>query len=145
MRSILVLAFLGACGEQPEEDTSLSEDSAVETVSFSRDIQPIFDDNCVSCHQTNGYIAPSFEAPLGETLLGTAQHCEDGEIPFVVPGDPDASFLVFKIGGGGDLSPTGQECRSMMPSRADKKSLADLDPDAVANIRQWIIEGAHTE
>lgn len=147
------LMLLVACGD-PEEfaDTTDTHEPAdttddtndARTVDFAADVQPLFDDHCTSCHQTHGYITPTLEEPA-EILDGATRYCEDGELPFVVPGDPDASFLVYKIGGGGQHDPDGRSCRQLMPSREDGKSLMDLDPDAVATIRTWIAEGARAD
>jgi hypothetical protein len=50
---------------------------------------------------------------------------------FVVPGDPDASYLLHKIGDG------PAPCGALMPA-----TLPSLDPDEVADIRAWIENGA---
>src|SRR5256884_3294775 len=60
-------------------------------VDFSRDIRPIFNQNCVACHggvrQKNGVSFIFREAALGIGKSGR---------PTIVPGDPDASELMAR-------------------------------------------------
>jgi hypothetical protein len=93
-------------------------------VDFSRDIRPIFNQNCVACHggvrQKNGISFIFREAALG---IGKSGH------PTIVPGDPDASELIARV------SSTDPDAR--MPYHAPP-----LPPEQIALLRRWIKEGA---
>src|SRR5215813_13215814 len=61
-------------------------------VDFSRDIRPIFNQNCVACHggvrQKNGVSFIFREDALGKGKSGRRT---------IVPGDPDASELISRV------------------------------------------------
>ena len=89
------------------------------TASFSRDIQPILSENCVSCHGGSGDLwLDSYERALAESSGG----------PVIVPGQPQESELYLRITG---------ESKPQMPLNAS--ALSDDDIEA---IRAWISEGA---
>jgi mono/diheme cytochrome c family protein len=89
------------------------------TVSYRRDIQPIFDRNCVSCH---GGQAGLYLDSYDRLMAGSARG------PVVVPGDPQASELVRRI--------TGQSQPAMPLGRAP------LSAAEIEAIVTWIAEGA---
>ena len=106
-----------------------------------------WDRHCLGCHQLYTPHLTDDESTAG--LAGTTyQKCREGveRAAFVVPGDPDASFLVFKLTGedpGGCW--TNQACRHLMPdgwSEERETPLITIDPAAVAVVRRWIEEGA---
>ncbi len=92
---------------------------------FSRDIRPIFNQNCVACHggvrQKNGVSFIFREAALGIGKSGR---------PTIVPGDPDASELMARA------ASTDPDTR--MPYHAPP-----LPPEQIALLRRWIKEGAN--
>ena len=94
-------------------------------VDFSRDIRPIFNQNCVACHggvrQKNGVSFIFREAALGIGKSGR---------PTIVPGDPDASELMARA------ASTDPDTR--MPYHAPP-----LPPEQIALLRRWIKEGAN--
>ncbi len=96
-------------------------------VEFSRDIRPILNQNCVSCHggvrQKNGVSFIFREEALG---TGKSGHRT------IVPGNPDASEFMAR------LTTTDPEAR--MPYHAPP-----LPPQQIALLRQWIKEGAKWE
>jgi hypothetical protein len=96
-------------------------------VRFSRDIRPIFNQNCVPCHggvrQKNGVSFIFREDALGVGKSGRRT---------IVPGKPDSSELIARI------TSTDPEIR--MPYHAPP-----LPPQQVALLRQWIKEGAKWE
>src|SRR6266849_4704477 len=96
-------------------------------VSFSRDIRPILNQNCVLCHggvrQKNGVSFIFREEALGVGKSGR---------PTIVPGKPDASELIAR------LTSTDPEAR--MPYHAPP-----LSPQQILLLRQWIKEGAKWE
>jgi mono/diheme cytochrome c family protein len=88
------------------------------TVSYRRDIQPIFNRNCVSCH---GGQAGLYLDSYDHVMAGSAR----GRV--IVPGDPQASELVRRIRG---LS------QPRMPMGG-----APLPPSDIDAIVTWIAEG----
>src|SRR5205807_3512175 len=96
-------------------------------VSFSRDIRPILNQNCVFCHggvrQKNGVSFIFREEALGVGKSGR---------PTIVPGKPDASELMARV--------TSTDPEARMPYHA-----SPLPPQQIALLRQWIKEGANWE
>ncbi len=98
--------------------------SAAEEVDYVRDIKPILQKRCVTCH-----------GPLrqkGQLRLDTAAMAlQDGESgPAIVPGNSDESYLFERI--------TEQPDSRMPPSDEG----AALKPDQIASIKAWIDQGA---
>lgn len=93
-------------------------------VDFSRDIRPIFNQNCVACHggvrQKNGVSFIFREEALGKGKSGRRT---------IVPGDPDSSELIARV--------TSKDPDARMPYHA-----APLPPEQIALLRRWISEGA---
>ncbi len=90
-------------------------------VSFSAQIQPILAERCGMCHKPDGG-----QAQL--SLVDWAGIAKGGESgPAIVPGRPDESLLMRKIGG----------AQPAMPAVG-----APLDAARVELIRRWIAEGA---
>jgi uncharacterized protein DUF1553/uncharacterized protein DUF1549/cytochrome c len=93
-------------------------------VDFSRDIRPIFNQNCVACHggvrQKNGVSFIFREEALGKGKSGRRT---------IVPGDPDASELISRV--------TSKDPDVRMPYHA-----APLPPQEIALLRRWVAEGA---
>jgi hypothetical protein len=98
-----------------------------EQVSFSRDIRPILNQNCVVCHggvrQKNGVSFIFREEALG---VGKSGHRT------IVPGKPDGSELIARV--------TSKDPDARMPYHA-----SPLSPQQIALLRQWIKEGAQWE
>jgi mono/diheme cytochrome c family protein len=94
-----------------------------ETVSFAREIAPIFIQNCLGCHGTQN--------PRGNLSLNTMSSIikggDRGEP--VLPGKPADSLLVKKLRGKAD--------GARMP-----QGRAPLDEATIAKIEKWISEGA---
>src|SRR5437870_8088597 len=93
-------------------------------VSFSRDIRPILNQNCVFCHggvrQKNGVSFIFREEALGVGKSGR---------PTIVPGRPDASELISRL--------TSHDPDVRMPYHAPS-----LPPEQISLLRRWIAEGA---
>jgi WD40 repeat protein len=100
---------------------------AAATISYFRDIRPIFQANCQGCHQPakaqGGYVMTSLEG---------MKRGGDSEQPGVVPGKPDESHLLAQI------TPTAG--KAAMPKEKDP-----LAADDIKKIRQWIAEGAQDD
>ena len=94
------------------------------TVEFSRDIQPILNQNCVACHggvrQKNGVSFIFREEALGTGKSGRRT---------IVPGDPDASELMARV--------TSKDPETRMPYHGPP-----LQPQQIALLREWIKQGA---
>jgi hypothetical protein len=100
---------------------------SADEVSFSRDIRPILNQNCVHCHggvrQKNGVSFIFREEALGVGKSGRRT---------IVPGKPDASELIARI--------TSTDPETRMPYHAPP-----LSPPQIALLRRWIKEGAKWE
>ena len=96
-------------------------------VSFSHDIRPILNQNCVLCHggvrQKNGVSFIFREDALGVGKSGRRT---------IVPGKPDESELIARV--------TSKDPDARMPYHAPP-----LSPQQIGLLRQWIKEGAEWE
>ena len=93
-------------------------------VSFSKDVQPIFNANCTSCHGSSGGVnLSSYDA------LMSSNGSEYGT-DIVIPGDANASGLVDKI----EANP---RFGARIPTRGPF-----LSGNEIETIRAWINEGA---
>ncbi len=89
-------------------------------VSFSSDVMPIFQAECIACHGNFG----GWDASSYTSVLGTGDHA-----PMIIPGDPENSFLAQKMIG-------TQSIGEIMPP-------AGLLPeDEIQVILDWIEAGA---
>ena len=100
--------------------------SAVEPVSFNRDIRPIMSDTCFHCH---GNDAKTREAGMRLDLRDAALAETEGGVVPIVPGDPDASGVIRRIFDADDPMPPESAHK---PLTAAQKEL----------FRRWIAEGA---
>jgi hypothetical protein len=100
-------------------------------IEFNRDVRPILSEHCFACH---GPDARKREAGLRLDAEGSAT----GELPSgnraVVPGDPDASELVFRV-------EADDETLTMPPPKFGKP----LTPEQAATLRRWVEQGAAWE
>jgi mono/diheme cytochrome c family protein len=94
------------------------------TVPFHREILPIFETHCFSCHQGH-----KVKGGLSLDNLSAALRGGDGDGPAIVPGRPDLSPLLKRV-----LSEDDEE---RMPAKGDPLSQREID-----RLRQWITEGA---
>jgi len=99
-----------------------------EPISFSRDVRPILDQNCIACHQEGGagFEASGFSMMSYEDLMRGTHFG-----PMVIAGDSAGSNMLVLMEGRADPSismPHG----AMKPVRK-----ADID-----TIRAWIDQGA---
>ena len=96
-------------------------------VSFSRDVRPILNQNCVPCHggvrQKNGVSFIFREEALGVGKSGRRT---------IVPGKPDASELIARV--------TSRDPDTRMPYHGPP-----LAPQQIALLRRWIKQGAKWE
>lgn len=137
---LVALLGLTACGE--EEDGG---------VSYADDIRPMFEDRCVFCHQPGSPYGPEtgqgldIANPYAEEGLVNAQNFWAGgpihpDLPArtVTIGDPEASFLIFKISDPelGYL-PSDGGAGGHMPLQLPAMTLEE-----VALAEQWVADGA---
>lgn len=81
---------------------------APETVSYSADVQPYFDNKCIQCH--NGSGAPlNLDASVSYENLTTG-----GNPPYVDIANPSASSLYTKIASGGSMEPYSSATETAM-------------------------------
>jgi mono/diheme cytochrome c family protein len=93
-----------------------SEDEPPTTLTYKNTIGPLFTESCSACHGENGIQElnlTTYETALAGGLSG----------PGIVPGDPDASLVVIKL-------------------TATEPHFAQLTPEELALVIQWITEGA---
>ena len=94
-------------------------------IDFARDIQPVFSENCITCHgpdkQKAGLNLTDKKSARAELKTGKRA---------VVPGNPDGSELINRV--------TTDDADDLMPPPDHGKP---LKPAQIALIRQWITEG----
>jgi hypothetical protein len=98
------------------------------TVSYQKDVVPILDKHCKSCHVPGqpGYVVSGFELGSYETLMKGTQFG-----PVVLPGDPLTSVLVMLIEGRVDPSLKMPHGGASTPTQ-----------DEILTIRRWVEQGA---
>lgn len=133
----LILAPLLTTGCQPEARTALPEQvappaAARATVDYATEIQPLFDAHCISCHtgHTDGRL--SLLASEAEAHLFSDR--SQAAMPIVDPGQPDNSYLLYKLRGT-HLELEGGEGLPMPPHALLPEETVDL-------VETWITEGA---
>lgn len=113
--------------------TAASAEEPASSGRFERIIQPIFNDNCVVCHQT-GATSERLNLEQGRSFANLVAKASVGSrMARVAPGSPGDSYLVFKlegrhlgVGGKGARMPIG----------------GALAPADIAAVKLWIREGA---
>ncbi|MEM9282822.1 MAG: PSD1 and planctomycete cytochrome C domain-containing protein [Verrucomicrobiota bacterium] len=98
-----------------------------QALEFEEDILPIFEAVCFDCHS-----ADSQKAGLRLDLRAHMLKGGDSGLPTLVPGDPDASFLMEVL--------DGSNPEMAMPPKGDP-----LYDDEIALIKDWIAGGAQWE
>ena len=121
------LVTLGPAGEEPPamEQLQVTMANGTETVSFARDVAPVFVENCTGCH-----VDPGNNARANFNMTNINQLLRGGDSGAVlVPGSGDESLLVKKLRGtgGGMQMPQGRP---------------ELDDKIIKMISKWIDEGA---
>lgn len=109
--------------------------------SLGRDLQPLFDTYCVSCHMLESaqgdLILESGEAHLA--LVGTPS--TQALMARVAPGDPDHSYLLHKLRGThAAVGGTG----ARMPFATEGPG-AQLAPAQIETIEAWVRAGAQDD
>lgn len=139
---LVALLGLGACGEEQDDG-----------VTYADDVRLIFEDRCVFCHQPGAPYGPEtgqgldFANPYAEEGVVNAQNFWAGpahpELPprTVTIGDPEASFLIFKIADPelGYL-PSDGSAGGRMPLQ-----LPAMTEEQVELVEQWVADGARDD
>jgi len=106
-------------------------------VSYIRDVQPIFQEKCVYCHHPNNAMKVDLTQPFDPEvgIINRPNSWTKSEKKFlVVPGDPDASSLVWKVEQR-DLDPKVDG--NYMPWQVPRVTAEEL-----LSMRAWIEAGA---
>jgi hypothetical protein len=120
-----------------EQPASAEPDKAYSGApNFSRDIQPIFDANCVVCHQAAGASGGlNLEEGAAYRSIVSLKSHESG-LPLITPGKPEDSYLIRKlegthvqVGGSGEQMP----------------ATGPLDGALIGLIRNWVKAGAKSD
>jgi mono/diheme cytochrome c family protein len=124
---VAVIGTLAAGGTIWASHYQPKPDAASQQVDFNRDIRPIFNGHCITCHggvkQAGGVSFSYREQALGKGKSGRA---------IVVPGNPRASEMIARI--------TSRDPEYRMPLHQQP-----LDQTQIALLRRWIAQGAPWE
>ncbi len=122
----LILATVVSNGARIAPQTNAGTDSPQEKIIFARDIQPIFQKNCISCHGSE-------KPQAGLRLDSEAAALKGGDSgKAIVPGNSEKSPLVMRLLG------IGEDAR--MPMGADP-----LPASQIKLIRAWIDQNSFAE
>jgi len=125
--ALFMALFLTGCSDRGAEPIAQGPGVPV-TVSFSGDIQPVFDANCVACHGAAGNGNLDLRPGLAwDNLIGVASSGY-AEVR-VDPGNPEESLLYLKLTGAAGAGPR-------MPAGGA------LEAAAIESFRVWIQAGA---
>ncbi len=110
-----------------------------DAISFAADVQPILDSICIECH-TPGGPWPSLDMTVDayDDLVNAdgIQTLALRDIFLVVPGDPESSYILYKLAGTQETI-AGAAAGSQMPQGFDPLPLEQQE-----TIRSWIECGA---
>jgi len=133
MLTMLALLAAPACSSGGKTSTPATSTPS-SGVSYSKDIQPIFNNYCVVCHQGAGQAGLGLEPNVSYSKLVGVPSTQSSTELRVKAGAPDQSYLLAKLrgtqvqaGGGGTQMPQGA---------------APLSQAQISLIQQWISAGA---
>ena len=116
LASLSVVASIALAGQEP----------ARKPVDFQREVRPMLSANCFACH---GPDESSREADLRLDERADAVRLRDDDYQVIVPGDPEASELIFRIEDDFDPMPPEKHGHALSAEQIDV-------------LRRWIEEGA---
>ncbi|QDV35888.1 PSD1 and planctomycete cytochrome C domain-containing protein [Tautonia plasticadhaerens] len=120
--AVVSAALLASAAPAPA--LALGDDEAID---FNRDIRPILSNKCVFCHGPD-----EAERQAGLRLDREADALADrGGYAAVVPGDPDASELIYRV--------ESEDGLDVMPPPGVGKAVT---PEERALLRRWVEQGA---
>jgi len=115
--------------------TSPATTSSSSGVSFSKDIQPIFNANCVVCHTGSaGPAGLSLDQGSAFKNLVNVNSSEAPSLKRVAPGSPDKSYIIAKL--------TGKQTQAGGSGAQMPFGAAPLPQATIDKITQWISAGA---
>ncbi|HEY2585961.1 MAG TPA: c-type cytochrome domain-containing protein [Tepidisphaeraceae bacterium] len=109
------------------------------TVSYSKDIQPIFKASCIKCHSLDN---PRHKAAAGFRLDNRDMALKGGDNAHekdIIPGNAKESVLVQLLHG--SVTVEGEDIESM-PKKKKGESFKPLPEKQVELIKAWIDQGA---
>ncbi len=130
---IFVLGIAPGCSSGGSSNTTAAT-TAASGVSFSKNIQPIFNSNCVVCHQGAGQAGLTLEPNLSYSKLVGVPSTQSATEQRVKAGAPDQSYLLAKLNG---TQVAAGGSGAQMPYGA-----APLSASNISLIQQWIAAGA---
>lgn len=125
---------LATAGCNSGSGTTTTTSGSPSQVSYSRDIQPIFNNNCIVCHQITGQAGLALEPSKSYAQLVGVQSTQAAGRLRVKAGEPAQSYLLDKLNGT-QVQAGGTGVR--MP-----QGLPALSQNQVNLIKTWIEEGA---
>ena len=128
LAALALTAVFGLVAVASAEDGKLPPAATKTGVTYATDIKPIFDTNCVKCH--DGTKKPRGGIAL-DTLEGALKGGKDGKI--ITVGDSTKGDLIASI------AHLGDDPMTFMPKG---KGAKPLTPEQIGLIRAWIDQGA---
>lgn len=122
---LLIMVSLGLTATSCYYD-ELPAEPVPANVTYQKDVQTIFNRNCIGCHKT-GATAPDLVSANSFTALTTLPALPLPQEIYVVKGDANASILYQAM--------TGQGAPQMPPN-------GKLSASKIAIIEKWINDGA---
>lgn len=131
--SMIVLSL--SCKDAGSDVVSPQQETPAAEVSFSKDIQPIFNSNgCVSCHGgSGGLFLTQGQSYINLVNVNAQAACTTQKR--VLPGNPDNSVLYIRTSSNSADTQCGQNSR--MPQGSPRLPQATIDL-----IKDWITQGA---
>jgi len=123
---ILILTIIFSFSSCSKDVGPVDNVQAGENVSFANDIQPVFDQNCVSCHPSSGNLDLTSGNSYANLVNVNASNYSGKR---VVPSDSEQSILYKKIDGSSAYG-------SNMPLGGS------LSQTEINLVKRWIDEGA---
>ena len=135
--ALAAVCLTAGCTEKPSGPSGPNVEPDPDTdagVSYVADIAPLFQTyGCLNCHGSHG--ENRFSVSTYESLFEPGFQAEERGVPPVKPGDPDSSYVIWKVTGEGG---TGEPINGFrMPVIGTYMSDADIEL-----FRTWIAEGA---
>lgn len=129
----------GQATQKKNGPDSLPPPSAQQSVTFAKDIAPLFEDSCTRCHGEDKQ-----KAKLRvDTLDGVMKGTEDGAI--VIPGNSAKSPLVLSVARVDKetaMPPDRKPGKDVGPDGKKLPPVTHFTPEQVGLIRAWIDQGA---
>ncbi|HNQ13719.1 MAG TPA: hypothetical protein PKH65_06005 [Bacteroidia bacterium] len=119
---VVVMNVIG-CTKDSGPYIILPQDSSFVAISFSNDIQPLFDNKCVSCHDANHPFLDLSSGQAYNELMTSGANA-----PYVDVNDVENSHLIERL--------IGTEWPIMPPAPPF------VDNDGIDTVRMWISQGA---